>query len=192
MVRTRCVIAVLVLVLGVARLAHAGHAEEAERQRLVALFSKVQDVLLTINSEITQYGDRLQDVSGRLRAPSLWSGPELDQERLVPTLRDLNRLKTALGLIGAGLEQKYAQVRTFQMELREKYPALQGEIDTYYAMFDRVYESSRERHKRTTEQMAELKRWFKQQVAERSPSQARADEDEEPQQVAQRPRRNRR
>jgi len=47
--------------------------DEAERQRMVALFGKVQDVLLTINAEIIQYGERLQVVfkEGDARNPRL-------------------------------------------------------------------------------------------------------------------------
>lgn len=188
---SRWALVVLVLVLGAVSPARAAPgAEDADRQRLVALFNKVQDVLLTVNSEVIQYGERLQEVSGRLRDRSLWTSGELDQQRAVPTLRELNRLKNALALIGTGLEQKYAQVRSFQMELRERYPALQTEIDTYYAGFDRVYESSRERHRRTTAQMTDLKRWFKTQVAE--PSSGEDEEDAAPPQVVQRMRRPRR
>ena len=188
-VPTRWVIAVLVLVLGCLSSAPAQAAEDADRQRLLALFTKLQDVLLTINSEILQNGERLQDVSSRLRDRTLWEHGELDQQRLVPALRELNRLKSAMALIGTGLETRYAQVRALQGELRERYPT-QSDIDTYYAMFDRVYESSRERQRRTTAQMAELKRWFKTQVASRSPE---SDEEEEaPTQVVQRPRRARR
>lgn len=181
---TRWMIAVLVLALGVASAAHAGPPEDPDRARMVALFSRLQDVLLTINSEIMRYTDQLNDVSQRLRSPSIWAAPEVDQQRLVPTLRELNRLKSALGLIGTGLEQKYAQVRSFQPELRDKYPQLQGEIDTYYAMFDRLYESSRERHKKTTAQMTELKRWFKVQMA--SHTATNDDDDEAPRPVVHR------
>jgi hypothetical protein len=185
MSRTRWLLAV-VLVLVIAGGARA--AEDPDRARLVALFNRLQDVLLTINSEIMRYTDQLDDVSRRLRAPSIWAAPELDRSRLTPTLKELNRLKSALALIGTGLEQKYAQVRSFQTELRDKYPQLQGDIDTYYAMFDRLYESSRERHKKTTAQMTELKRWCKEQVAAK---QGEADDDEvdaAPQQVVSRPR----
>lgn len=188
---TRWMIAVLLIALGVTGAAHAG-PEETDRQRLVSLFTRLQDVLLAINSEIMQYGDRLNDVSQRLRAPALWSGAELDQQKMVPTLRELNRLKSALALIGNGLESKYAQVRSFQTELRDKYPSLQTEIDTYYAMFDRLYESSRERHKRTTAQMQELKRWFKIQVAARSAATDDEDDEAPAPQVAKKTRRARR
>ena len=159
----RWALLVLVLVLSCATPVRA--ADEAERQRLVALFSKVQDVLLTINSEMIQYGERIQVVSTRLRDRSLWTNGELDQVRATPMLRELNKLKVSLANISVGLEQKYSQVRAFQPELRDKYPTLQTEIDTYYALFDRVYESSRERHRRANAQMTDLKRWFKTQVA---------------------------
>lgn len=141
------------------------HADDPDRQRLVTLFNKVQDVLLTINAEVIQYGERFADVSQRLRDREVWESDEIDQARLVPTLRELNRLKMALGLIGTGLESKYAQVRTFQPELRERYPSYQADIDHYYVMFDKVYENTRERHRKLTRQMDDLKVWFKQRVA---------------------------
>lgn len=154
----------------------SARADDSERQRLVALFNKVQDVLLTINSEIIQYGERFLDVSSRLRNRELWESDEIDQARLVPTLRELNRLKMALSLIGTGLESKYAQVRTFQPELRERYPAYQADIDHYYVTFDKVYENTRDRHRKLTRQMDDLKAWFKQRVAAH---QAAHDEDED-------------
>lgn len=183
---TRWLMAVVLAVL-CAGGAHA--AEDPDRARLVALFNRLQDVLLTVNSEIMRYTEQLDDVSRRLRAPSIWAAPELDQTRLTPTLKELNRLKSALALIGSGLEQKYAQVRSFQTELRDKYPQLQGDIDTYYAMFDRLYESSRERHKKTTAQMTELKAWLKAQMAAKQGESSDDEVDAAPQQVVSRPRR---
>lgn len=167
----------IAVVLAVACAGGVHAAEDSDRARLVALFNRLQDVLLTVNSEIMRYTDQLDDVSRRLRAPAIWAAPELDQSRLTPHLKELNRLKSALTLIGSGLEQKYAQVRSFQGELRDKYPQLQPDIDTYYAMFDRLYESSRERHKKTTAQMQELKRWLKVQVAAKKGEESEDDED---------------
>ena len=183
MSRTRWVLVVLLLVAG---LAPARASDDADRQRLDTLFGKLQDALLTVNSEIMQYGERLAELSNRLRDRALWQGEEVDRERLLPRVRELNRVKAALALIGTGLEQRYTQVRSFQGELRDRYPALKGEIDGWYASFDKVYESSLMRHRKTVAQMDELKRWLKTQLAAHPLSES--DDDEAapapPQQVA--------
>lgn len=167
----------IALLLGLAAWGAAFAAEDPDRQRLVQLFKKVQDVLLTVNSEVIQYGERFHDVSLRLRDRSLWADGQPDQARIVPHLRELNRLKMALSLIGSGLETKYAQIRTFQPELRDRYPNYQRDIDHYYDLFDKVYENTRERHRKLTREMEELKTWFKQRVAANRESD---DADEEP------------
>jgi len=176
------VIAVLVLVAG--GVAPIRAADDPERQRLVALFDKLEEALLTINSEILQYSERITDISMRLHDRALWQSAEVDQQRLLPRVRELNRVKAALALIGTGLDQRYTQVRQFQPELRERYPALRADIDAWYSTFDRVYESSRERHRKTTAQMDDLKKWLKLQLAAR----ANPDDDDDPPRVAARPR----
>jgi len=142
--------------------------ELPERQRLIELFKSVQDVLLTINSEIIQYQDRFTDLSRKLQDPRLWNGPSLDEDRLLPHIKGLNRLKMAVALIGTGLETKYSQLKTFQAELRDRYPNLTMEIEYHYNLFDKVYDDSRDRHRRLTRDMDELKGWFKSQVAART------------------------
>jgi hypothetical protein len=173
---SRCSRTGIALLLGLLAWAHAWAAEEPERQRLVQLFKKVQDVLLTVNSEVIQYGERFQDVATRLRDRELWAEQDIDQTKLVPMLRELNRLKMALGLIGTGLEQKYAQIRTFQAELRDRYPTYQRDVDHYYDLFDQVYENTRERHRKLTREMDELKTWFKQRMAARQPQEEAEEE----------------
>lgn len=159
--RSRCI----ALLLGLMAWGAAFAAEDPDRQRLVQLFKKVQDVLLTVNSEVIQYGERFQDVASRLRDRALWAEGQPDQARIVPHLRELNRLKMALALIGTGLETKFAQIRTFQAELRDRYPSYQRDIDHYYDLFDKVYENTRERHRRLAKDMDDLKSWFKQRMA---------------------------
>jgi hypothetical protein len=139
----------------------------ADRQRLVSLFKNVQDVLLTTNSEIIQYGDRFDDIADRLQDREIWDRPVLDEASLLPQVRELNRLKLAVSLIGSGLATKYAQLKAFRAELKDRYPSCEMEIEYYYNLFDKVYEDSRERHRRIMRDMDDLKAWFRNKVERR-------------------------
>jgi len=168
MVRLILKVALVSVVLGFSALSPILAADDVDRQKLIALFKNVQDVLLTINSEIIQYSERFTELSRRLQERQLWDQSVLEEQKLLPIVRDLNRLRLAVSMIGTGLEQKYAQLKAFQVELKDRYPNLLMEIDYHYNLFDKVYEDSHDRHRRLSKEMGELKDWFRQRVAQRN------------------------